>query len=332
MYKVITAWNLSRPDKELNQDVSNIQLRGYKRDTFLTGRFSLGLATDEIRPLSVSDISSRLCPSRRNLYFNKGKNRLSSTSARPTWGRKAGTITEKYIVNAHDKSITAGNIGKYSTIRKKLDKFSNEFKLDNSGDFSGLERLSGTEEENPERFLKLLNFAGREELFSRLFHRKMLTKKTELDHKHLILDKVDPILLNPNPKQIGISENVRPDFLLRDFKAIGDIKSGVGGIEDHYFLTCIGYALAYENEKNEDINFGIVYYLPTRHTRFFKPITSPQIYIFPIDDEARTWFLDVRNEAYDIISKDNSPPLPEDRSGCQYCKFYDHCVGDGLKP
>ncbi|MBU4502709.1 MAG: CRISPR-associated protein Cas4, partial [Nanoarchaeota archaeon] len=123
---------------------------------------------------------------------------------------------------------------------------------------------------------------------------------------------------------------VKPDFLIRKYKIIGDIKSGMGGFEDRYLLTCIGYALAYENEMKEDINFGIIYFFPTRHSRFTKPASFSQVYIFPIDDDVRKYFLDVRDQAYSIISRNSSPNLPDDKRNCTYCKFNEECKQEGL--
>jgi len=61
-------------------------------------------------------------------------------------------------------------------------------------------------------------------------------------------------------------------------------------------------------------------------------MTFTQIYILPIDDCVRQWFLDVRDEAYNIISKANPPDLPEidKRMQCFSCRFKDHCIEEGL--
>jgi len=74
------------------------------------------------------------------------------------------------------------------------------------------------------------------------------------------------VKIQPTPIQIGISTPATPDFLIEKYGAVGDIKSGVK-FEDHYLLTCAGYAIAYENWKRKekrDINFGIIYFFPTR--------------------------------------------------------------------
>ena len=67
MFQVVTMWNLSRPDEEMRDNVQNIELREYNSETFLTGEFAVKLSTKEISPLSVSNISDRYCPTRRDL-------------------------------------------------------------------------------------------------------------------------------------------------------------------------------------------------------------------------------------------------------------------------
>jgi len=106
MFQVIVMWNLARPDQELSEVVSNITLRGYKKDTFITGEFAWKITEEEIKPLSVSDIADRYCSTRRDLYFRKGLNRLSGRIRRgmKTWGPKAGNLVEKYVFSVFDSS------------------------------------------------------------------------------------------------------------------------------------------------------------------------------------------------------------------------------------
>ena len=149
----------------------------------------------------------------------------------------------------------------------------------------------------------------------------------------LKLNTKDSLALYPNPIQIGISSPAPPDFLIEEYKVIGDIKSGIEFKRFHQ-LTCTGYALAYENEKKKDINWGMIYFFPTRNpTAYVKPITFAQIYIFPIDDNLRRWFLDFRNQDYGTISKNKPPRFPKvsDRQHCSNCQFKELCKSLGLK-
>jgi len=330
MFQIITAWNLVYLKNNLQKTVENIKLRGYNREAFLTGEFLSKITSKEIKPLSVSDIADFLCPSRRDLYFKKGKNRIIKRG-RKTWGSIAGRVVENFAFTLFNKFHEMKNSWSYSKIIKKTNSFSESFKGKNFQNFQNLNKLKGRPDEESDWLLKLLTYNGRAELGLRLLH-KVLSK--EKDNEMNIDDiEIKTSELKPNPKQIGINRPVKPDFLVEKYKVVGDIKSGIGGFKDRYLLTCAGYALACENERGKegDINFGIIYFLPTRYSEHAKPVSFGQVYIFPIDDALREWFLNIRDRAYQIVSMDSPPIFPEDKSHCSYCQFYDVCKSQGLK-
>lgn len=330
MFQIITAWNFICLENDLDKAVSNIKLRGYNRDTFLTGEFVARITNKEIRPLSVSDIADFLCPSRRDLYFKKGKNRIRRRG-RKTWGRVAGSLVENFAYTVFDRFHKVKKSWSYSKVVKKANSVSQSFKGRNLQSFQALNRLKSRPDEESDWLLKLLTYNGRAELGLRLLH-NVLSKgnKNEMNIDDL---EIKPSELKPNPKQVGISRPVKPDFLVEKYKVVGDIKSGIGGFEDRYLLTCAGYALACENERREegDINFGIIYFFPTRYSKHAKPVSFGQVYVFPIDDALRDWFLGIRNRAYGIVSADSPPKFPKDKSHCPYCQFYDVCKSQGLR-
>lgn len=330
MFQIITAWNSIRLEKELKKTVDNIKLRGYDKETFLTGELMSRIASKEIRPLSVSDIADFLCPSRRDLYLKKGKNRIR-IRRRGTWGSIAGRVVENFVFTMFKEFYEVKNSWSYPRIIEKTNSISKSFKRKNLQSFQKLDKLKDRPAEEPDWLLKLLTYTGRAELGLRLLD-KALSKGSSngVNVKDL---KVISGGLEPNPKQIGISKLIKPDFLVEKYKAVGDIKSGFGGFKDYYLLTCAGYALAYENEKgkNNGINFGIVYFFPTRSSERAKPVSFGQVYIFPIDDDLRGWFLNIRDSAYGIISKDSPPDFPDDKNHCLYCQFSDVCKSQGLR-
>lgn len=333
MFQIITAWNFTRPDIELQEKINNVKLRGYNAETFLTGEFAAKIANREIKSLSVSDIADTLCPTRRDLYYKKGKNKPSGTRrSQKTWGNVAGYVVENFTLALFDKLRNGGNVRTYSNVTEKLNILSNNFRTDNSGNFTSLNRLKSTPEEDPDWLLKLLDYNGRAELGLKLLHKKLLGCNSEINLNDFKINQDNSLIINPTPKQIGISRGVKPDFLIGRSDIVGDIKSGMGGFQDRYLLTCVGYALAYENEKGNghNMNFGVIYFLPTRHSRFVRPISFSQVYIFPIDDNSRQYFMDTRNEAYSIISKDLIPKFPHDKDHCSYCQFYEKCKKEGL--
>ena len=337
MFQVITAWNLISPGKSMKDAVENVSLRGYNPDTYLTGEFVAKIVNKEINPLSVSDIADVLCPTRRDLYFKKGKNRPLRRKKRTTWGSVAGRLVEAYITEVFQQYSGVRSSWTYSKIGKKLDALSENFVKTNEKDFNKLNKLKSRPDEKPDWLMKLLTFGGRAELGAILLHRILKGKDSNLMNAADL--NVLSYPLKPDPREIGISRNVKPDFIVEKYKVIGDVKSSVLGFKEHFLLTCAGYALAYENQQkkkkdeNKDINFGIIYFFPTRYSEHAKSVSFGQVYIFPIDDGLREYFLTIRNKAYEIISKDKPPdfPKPKDRGHCAYCQFYNICKSQGLK-
>lgn len=333
MFQIATMWNLSRLDAEMIDSIKNITLRGYNNETFLTGEFANKLAQLKIRPLSVSNIADVYCPTRRDLYFYKGVNRLTNESQPETWGGKAGYMVEAYIENTFKSGIDY-KIDKYTTLIKKEIEINNEFikkkkdsieRLRSQEDFA-----SGVKEGDTDWLLASLSNNGRAELSLKILH-SLLKEDNSLDPNNI---KTKQKLI-PNKINIGINPPATPDFVISEFGIVGDIKTG-DNFKNIFQLTCAGYALAYENEKerNNDINWGIIYFFPTRNPSVYvKPITFAQIYIFPVDDYLRQWFIDIRDEAYNIISKDKPPNFPDisKREQCRYCRFKEHCISEGLE-
>jgi CRISPR/Cas system-associated exonuclease Cas4 (RecB family) len=183
--------------------------------------------------------------------------------------------------------------------------------------------------ESPDWLTRLLNSNGRAELGLKILHSVVFDRGKDADFKNLKLNINNSLRFNPRPREVGISSGVEPDFLIEEYKVVGDIKSGTK-FEDYFPLTCAGYALAYENEKGKghDIDWGIIYFIPTRYpTDYVKPLTCAQVYIFPVDDNLRRWFIDVRDQDYSTISKDTPPNHPEvdKRHHCPYCTFKETC-------
>lgn len=331
MFQVITMWNLSKPDEEMKDNVQDIELRGYNSETFLTGEFAVELSTREISSLSVSNISDRYCSTRRDLYFVKGTNRPAGID-KTTWGRVAGNIVESYIERILGKNTEQDP--SYSSLIKEGGNLNKDFVNSNNREINRLREIEDRVEEvkvgDTDWLLKLLSNNGRAELGLKLLH-SLVKEGKSLDFNHIKIKQE----ISPNTSQIGISSPAIPDFIIPGFGIIGDIKTGTE-FKDHFQLTCAGYALAYENQhgKCNNINWGIIYFFPTRNpVAYVRPLTFAQIYIFSIDENLRRWFVNVRDEAYNIISKSERPKFPpeDERKHCKHCRFKDYCKSVGLE-
>lgn len=329
MFKVISSLNFVETSKLL-EETQSITLRGYSEKTFLTGQFALKLSEGMIRPLSVSDISDYLCPTRRDLYFKKGKNRPARLRRTKTWGSTAGHLVEAYIRELFEDETNRRKKLQYASISKAMEKRTKLFRTRNSDALLELGSLKGRPEENPEWLLNLLSQTGKMSIGFKSLNRILAQGNTANTVKESDLSRRT---INPNILQIGISSGVKPDFLIESHKVVGDIKSGIVGFKDYFLYTCTGYALAYENAmgKGNDIDIGVILFFPTRCSDFAKPLTFSQVYIFAIDDELRDQFKRRRNEAYNIISQDTLPRMPDEKDSwhCSYCQFAKPCKESG---
>ena len=332
MFQVIFMWNLSQPDEEIAESIQKVKYRGYNPErTYLTPQFANKLVKGDISGLSVSDIVDKYCPARRDLYYRKGINKKYRRRAGNTWGQTAGRFSQSYLASLFFEHSKKRNSRNYAVIAKKINKFSIRFREKNKKELQKLNKLASKEYENPDRLLQILKTNGRMEIGVKLVHTILYPNGSYMDSNDLSLEfEGKQVKFYPNPIEIGISKPSTPDFIIEKFKVVGDIKTGVF-FNERYPLTCAGYALAYENWKKKDINWGMIYFLPTRiPIAYAKVITYAQIYIFPIDDDLRAWFLNERDRAYEIVSKNNPPDFPGDKESCKNCKYNRVCKKMGL--
>lgn len=358
MFQIITMWNLVKPDEEIGKGIENIELRGYNPETFLTGEFARRIkakldldlqrqnreiteaeykdeikSTGAVNPLSVSNIADKCCPTRRDLYFTKGINKPNIDIEQKTWGRKAGYVVEDYVEHIF-KSETNNPESAYTSLIAEGNNLHKKFisdKKDSLEALSSLEGSYGAGEGDTDWLLTLLSNNGKAILGNKMLH-SLLKENGGLDTTNIKIKEE----IRPNEiQQIGINSPAKPDFIIPEFGIVGDIKTGIE-FKPYFQLTCTGYALVYENTKGKDYNidWGIIYFIPTKNpSAYVRPLTFAQIYIFPIDDSVRQWFFDIRDEAYNIISRSNHPDFPDTnkRDQCLYCKFKEYCKSKNLE-
>ncbi|MEM3404132.1 MAG: type I-A CRISPR-associated protein Cas4/Csa1 [Nitrososphaeria archaeon] len=114
---------------------------------------------------------------------------------------------------------------------------------------------------------------------------------------------------------VGLASELSVD-MYTPYNAIIDFKTGE--VRHFHPLTAAGYALAIESEENIPIDFGFVVYL-----KFEKKTPSFNIRYFVVGDELRREFLEIRDEAFEIVNSGRDPGMP---SKCQdFCPYYQVC-------
>jgi len=322
MFQIGTNWQLWDLPEDFKEAISRISLRGYEHEEpiLLPAEFS------HLRPLSVDDITSIYCPTRRDLFLLKNRKLRGSA----TWGRIAGPLIEDFckgLLDEYQDLFDGSSSQSYDSLKKLIQDYSSRFIGSKQQSFNKLMRHSASPTQDFAKFVLVLQYTGRYELAmlgadwflnEGIGPTSPLLARIPLEHKD--------VQISPNAREIGISSPSTPDFLISSLQVVGDIKSGAS-FRDFYPLTCAGYAIAYENQQgpSNDINFGVVYFLETHG----KTVTTARSYAFVIDDELRREFLDRRNESFRILQDSANPPLLASREEyCVFCKYLKECDKD----
>lgn len=188
--------------------------------------------------------------------------------------------------------------------------------------------MAAEEYETPSQLIQILKTNGRVDMGAKLMQDVLSTNGNHMGLEDISLEcKNKKVEFNPNPIEIGISKSSTPDFIIERSKVVGDIKTGVY-FDERLLLTCAGYALAYENWKKKDIDWGMICFVPTRvPTNYTNATTNSQLYVFPVSNPLRQNFLDERDSAYGVVSKENIPNFPPNREKCKKCHKYREVCG-----
>lgn len=119
---------------------------------------------------------------------------------------------------------------------------------------------------------------------------------------------------------IGLSRELSVDIYM-PFNAIADLKTGE--VREFHPYAATGYALAMEAGEGIPIDFGFIVYVKIEATRM---VPSFRLRYFAIGDELRREFLEVRDEAYEVVSIGRDPRKPPKCP--DYCPYYAVCRGD----
>ncbi|MBS7612288.1 type I-A CRISPR-associated protein Cas4/Csa1 [Candidatus Bathyarchaeota archaeon] len=116
---------------------------------------------------------------------------------------------------------------------------------------------------------------------------------------------------------VGLSRELSVD-IYTPFNAIADLKTGE--VREFHPYAATGYALAMEAEEGVPVDFGFVIYV---QVNLSKMVPSFKLRYFVIGDELRREFLELRDEAFEVVSLGRDPGRP---SKCpSYCPYYAVC-------
>ncbi|MCS7138999.1 MAG: type I-A CRISPR-associated protein Cas4/Csa1 [Crenarchaeota archaeon] len=145
-----------------------------------------------------------------------------------------------------------------------------------------------------------------------------LSKFPHIDVDSLVNQAIPPIVERKvDGSLIGLSKELSVDVYTPAY-AVADLKTGE--VRNFHPYAPTGYALALEADEEIAVNFGMIIYVKLTS----RPAPTINTKLFLIGDELRREFLEIRDEAFEIIANARDPGKPP---VCpDYCPYYLICV------
>lgn len=306
----------SNQQEILKQQRSDIRLRGYDASTWVKPELS------DIK-LPVNVIAYNLCPTARDLYFERVR-RITSPQS---WERYEGKVidyTYKAVHRKCEEYVIKQQRAEFSLALYIARNHKRIIECARQKHARELSRIIPSPRQNKFRALEgvLKKIIKSEASLASGLINFEVGRTAEANVKGIFdeyLDfNTDLVLKSPH---LGFGEKATPDFLYRH-EVIGDIKTGRW--QEFYIHTAVAYALAYEEHTKRDMNYGVILHaqFPSRKNI---PI-YPHVSIEFIDDRLRHAFIAIRDRKLQIIKEGEDPGKPESRDKCDTgCPFLQRC-------
>lgn len=265
----------------------------------------------------VSELAMRYCEKMRDIYLKRVLNIKPPLTIKMARGIVLHTINRETL-SIIKKSLFSGNVKSGSELIENLLPLTKE--IVNRAILEIEKLFSSKISENEENKLRIEASA---------FYRFLIVQaaakvdQTISKYPHSDIDSIISIAIPPVVERkvdgslIGLSRELSVD-IYTPFNAIADLKTG--DIREFHPYAATGYALAIEAEENIPIDFGFIIYVQIETTRL---VPSFRMKYFVISDELRREFLEIRDEAYEIVSIGRDPGKP---IKCpDYCPYYSVC-------
>ncbi len=263
--------------------------------------------------LSVSEIANRYCSTYRDIFLKRVMGTPAPYSYKTVRGWIYHAVYKKVVEKTKSKLYLEGlmNGSKlYTSLlidkRDILEKIIEEYDIPKHLNPQILDKLI-KETETLYSFLALQAASRLDRILSRISKldlESIISKVTSVDVERIV-----------NGQLIGLSSELKVD-MFADKRIVIEIKTG--DIRDFHKYAVTGYALAIESDLDIPIDYGIVSYI---HVKDDYVKIRNKIYF--IGDELRREFLEIRDEAFNIIHRGLDPGKP---SSCpEYCVYYGVC-------
>ena len=275
--------------------------------------------------LSISDIAYSYCPSNRYLYLSKVRRIQPS----PSWASYKGKIMDELIPHIYQKifdyscslekvsdwdSISNVKVDLYSFVDEKREELSSDGMIDaprskaKKNFFKNIKKLIDYE-------LLLANSI----MYYRISNIFDMNIKSEFN----MLFPYD-FKLKMRAPELGLSGSSEIDFIMKK-SILGEIKSDKW--HSFYNIGLAGYAMAYEYDRKEKANLGVVV-CPTFLNKYKMPLFNNTANITIINESWRKMFINNRNRRIDLVRTGEDPGKPDSDESCRTCGYYTECWGE----
>lgn len=263
--------------------------------------------------LGVSEVANRYCPTYRDIYLR----RISGVKAPYTFKTVRGWVyhgvSSETLTQVKEYLYRMGAVPGYIAFRDLL---RIEGKIINKtlSSFNVREEVSDEEYEslysNAKTLYKYLVLQASSQVDRIISRIRYLTTDT-------LVSKVVPSVVERtvDGSLLGLSSQLRVDMLL-ERNVVLDIKTG--SVRSFHKYTLAGYALAIEADLERPIDYGIISYL-----RIDGDFVKVNNHFFFISDELRREFLNLRDEAMEVLHSGVDPGKPP--SCPSYCIYHQVC-------
>lgn len=313
---------LNRPsiEKRINMVRTRISELGISND--LRG---WSYANPPVKPmrdtlLSVSELAARYCPTMRDIYLKRVMKTFPPHNYKMFRGIAYHELISSTILESKRYFYTKGIVSGSEFYEDMINRVSD---LVNHAMMAARSRIGNVGDDEAYRVsesaVKLCKY-----LLIEVAHsvNQTLSRFPHTDVDSLVSESVPPITeMKVDGSLVGLSRELSID-LYSPINAVIDVKTG--DIRGFHRLAPTGYALAIEADKGIPVDIGIVAYLSIEEHAVPKFLLD----VFPINDELRREFLEIRDEAQLLVSKGVDPGMP---AYCpEYCPYFTHCNRDSI--
>lgn len=264
--------------------------------------------------LGVSELANRYCSTYRDVYLKRVLSKPAPFSYKTVRGWIYHTVCKRVVEKAKSMLYHEGIVNGhrlYSSLlidrRDIIDKVLEEYRVPSYLKEYEIEKLK-REAEALYSFLALQAAAKLDRVLSRI-------SRPDLES---VISKVIPVDVERivNGQLLGLSSELKID-MFADKRIVIEIKTG--DIRDFHKYAVTGYALAVESDLDIPIDYGIVSYISLKEEN-----VKIRNKIYFIGDELRREFLEIRDEAFNVIRRGIDPGKPPECP--EYCVYYGVCI------